>query len=135
MFFKFKSSPDITRQPVVCYMKNEGGKQFDRDLAVLDAARAQFTNKFILRTENNGSATLGAILGFADKGWVSVVIIPDFSHLGFSKGDLSSALADLFSLLLSGVHLISVRDGFDSKRETHRDAVDMLIERMKEQAA
>lgn len=135
MFFKSVPSPAVTLKPIVCYMKSSEGKQFDRDLALLDTARAQFQSPFSLVIERDGSEKLGDLLRVLHREQVSTVIIPDFSHLGFSPGDLSSSIADLFTLLMSGVCLISVRDGFDSRKESYRDAVDMLLKNVKELAA
>ena len=135
MFFKSKPSPAVTLRPVVCYMKSSEGKQFDRDVALLDAARAQFPFSFTLSIERESSNKLGEILSAAVRDEISTVIIQDFSHLGFSKGDLSSALGDLFAFYYCKVRLISVRDGFDSKEDGMRTAVNMLLDKLTEPAA
>ena len=131
MFFNL-SPPRLTFLPIVAYMKNSPGQQFDRDVLVLDKALAQFGTSFSLVVErDNETGKLADLLGATIMKKVTTVVIPDFSHLGFYRADWSSALGDLFTLKESRVHLISVRDGFDSKKDSARDAIAIICENIK----
>jgi hypothetical protein len=89
---------------VVTYMKSSQSRQFDRDLVIANMALNQFNKPFSLVIDpENGSNKLVKLLGEAVMGNVQILIIPDFSHLGFCIADWSSALGDLFSLSKTNV--------------------------------
>lgn len=136
MFFKTLPFLGPSFNPVIAYLKKSNQNQFDRDIALLDVARSQFQESFSLVVEKEDETKkLADILSGASLGNALVIIVPDFSHLGFWLNHWESAMGDLFCLMNSGVRLISVRDGFDSKNDSARDAIDIICEKMKNQKA
>ncbi len=136
MFSKPAPVPTLQLQKTVAYLKSSGSDQFSNDIELLDTATEALKAPFTLLVERDREVRkLANLICKAAVGDVTTIIIPDFSHLGFYHSDWPSILGDLVSLKDSGVRLISVGDLYDSEKDSIRQAITIVCEKMKEKAA
>ena len=136
MFSKPAKVPTPQLQKTVAYLKSIGGDQFSNDIEILDTATDALKMPFTLLVERDREVRkLANLICKAAVGDVTTIIIPDFSHLGFYHSDWPSILGDLVSFKECGVRLISVGDGYDSEKDSIRQAITIVCEKMKEKAA
>ncbi len=136
MFSKPALIPALQLQKTVAYLKSIGGDQFSNDIEILDTATDALKMPFTLLVERDREVRkLANLICKAAVGDVTTIIIPDFSHLGFYHSDWPSILGDLVSFKECGVRLISVGDGYDSEKDSIRQAITIVCEKMKEKAA
>ena len=140
MFFKStpapipKPAPEF--QPIVAYMKGSNGKDFDRDMKLLESALKQFQMPYSLVIDQEGSCEkLDKLFLETRTGKVKTLVIPDFSHLGGERSHWSSVLGDLFVFSSIDLKLVSVRDGYDSKKDDVRSAISIICQKIKNQGA
>ena len=136
MFSKPAPIPTLQLQKTVAYLKSIGADQFSNDIELLDTATEALKMPFTLVVERDREIRkLANLICKAAVGDVTTVIIPDFSHLGFYHSDWPSVLGDLVSFKDCGVRLISVGDLYDSEKDSIRQAITIVCEKMKDKAA
>jgi|GEM_PF-3523410 len=129
-----KPSPEF--QPIVAYLKASNGKDFDRDLKLLESALQQFKTPYSLVIEQEGSCEkMDKLFLETRMARVKTLIVPDFSHLGADRSHWSSVLGDLFVFSSIDLKLVSVRDGYDSKKDDVRSAISIICQKIKNQNA
>ncbi len=140
MFFKSTPAPAPKPasefQPIVAYMKGSNGKDFDRDMKLLESALKQFQLPYSLVIDQEGSCEkLDKLFLETRTARVKTLVIPDFSHLGGERSHWSSVLGDLFVFSSIDLKLVSVRDGYDSKKDDVRSAISIICQKIKNQGA